>query len=141
MTKRNRQRSAMPNCRISRTRRGSSTFTRRELSMALVKYTSGVPVQQGRRRAATLATWTAAAILSHPGELVAGEFARRELVPVGACGFLIRAKAGAGFRAFDRRDQIVNQCSRVHWVSLNLDSYLQNCFRCVAALGTERLKH
>src|SRR5215469_18015776 len=114
MTKRNRQPSAMPNCRISRARRGSSTFTRRELSMPLLKYTSGVPVQQGRRRGATWDTWAAAAILSHPGELVAGEFARRELVPVGAIGFLVRVKAGAGFRAFDRRDQIVNQCSRVH---------------------------
>src|SRR5215472_14808470 len=134
MTNRNRQPSAMPKCRISRTRRGSSTFTRRELSIALVKYTSGVPVQHGRRRGARLETGTAAAILSHPGQLAVGEFALRELIPVGAFDFLLRVKAGAGFRAFDRRDQIVNQCSRVHGVSLNLNSYLQNCLWCVAAL-------
>src|SRR5215467_647608 len=89
--------------------------------MALVKYTSGVPVQQGRRRGATLETWIAAAILGHPGKLVVGELARHELIPVGACGFLLRAKAGAGFRAFDRRDQIVNQCSRVHCCFLELE--------------------
>src|SRR5215469_8672549 len=120
MTKRNRQPRATPNCRISRTRRGSSTLTRRELSIALLKYTSGVPVQHGRRRGATFETWAAAAILSHPGELVVGEFDRRELVPVGF-GFLLRTKAGAGFRAFDGRDQIVNQCSRVHGVFLELE--------------------
>src|SRR6266567_4842333 len=118
----------MPNWRISRVRRGSSTFTRRELSIALEKYTSGVPTQHERRRACIGAwigveIWTAAAaILCHPGKVeivdVEGrQFALRDRVPVRQFGFLLRVEAEAGLRAFNRRNQIVYQSSLEHRLS------------------------
>src|SRR5271157_4301498 len=63
MTSRKRQNSATPKYFISRSRRGSSTFTSRELSMVLRKYISGVPSQQDLRRLRGTALCIATALM------------------------------------------------------------------------------
>src|SRR5260370_41648164 len=45
------------------------------------------------------------------------QFALRDRVPVRQFGFLLRVEAEAGFRAFNRRNQIVNQCALKHRLS------------------------
>ena len=55
----------------------------------------------------------------------------RDRVPIGEFCFLLRVEAEAGLRVFNRQDQIVNQCSRVHCVSPCLNSYLaEQAVRC-----------
>src|SRR5215467_1686223 len=89
-------------------------------------------------------------MLSHPSEFAGAQvrqFVLRDCVPVSEFGFLLSVEAEAIFRALNRRDQIVNQCSFEHPSSPCVNSHLQNnpcvgwarsptfTFRSVAALS------